>query len=200
MPSPIASMVISGAICGTLLASDAVILIAQSGGIEISAGWVFAFIAGSGGVIAFLFRLLISSKDATIASMEKAAQLALEASKREVDEQKSMKVSYQDIAQEATKSMLETTNYYRAKDGKPPVLIVAPVVPESHSPSTMLQREVAGIASLRAIMAATKEATGQEPRPIPPHAVEIGGDAVEKAAIMVMKDATTHEVELGETS
>jgi hypothetical protein len=134
-------------------------------GIEIGTVWVLATLGGAGGVIAALFHLLISSKDREYA-------LLLAQKDKENAELISVKKSYQEITQEALKSAVDVTNFYRAKEGKPPIIPVAPVVSESHSPSTAAQREAALIATMRATMAQVKVVTGQEPRQEPDHALE----------------------------
>jgi cytoskeletal protein RodZ len=144
----------------TLLAQDSV---------TIGLPWILGVAGGAVTVIGVLFRLLISSKDALLAAKEVEFARELIARDRTTMEMDSMKRSYQEIASEAVKSAIETTNYYRGKyENKPPILTVAPVVSESHSPSTAKQRESAAIATLRASMALLKESTGQEPRPEPP--------------------------------
>lgn len=134
-----------------------------SGGITISGAVALSILAGAGGVIAFLFRALILSKDKEVASI--SAQ-----NDREQKELEGLKKSYQEIAAEALRSATETANYYRAKEGLPPVVLLAPVVSESHSPSTRQQREEALVATMRANMAAVKLAVGQAPRPEPEQA------------------------------
>lgn len=135
-------------------------------GINVDGLWVLATLAGAGGVIAFLFRLLIASKD-------REFNLLLGQKDRELAESESRKRSYSEMTSEAIASATQTTNYYRAKEGKPPLIVVAPVVSEGHSPSTKEQREAAEIATMRAQIARIKLVTGQEPRPEPEHAVEI---------------------------
>ncbi len=123
-----------------------------------------ATLGGSGTVIAALFHLLISSKDREYALLLSQRDAALKDSE-------SMKKSYQEIAAEALKSATETTNYYRAKEGKPPLIPVAPVISESQSPSTEKQRETALIQTMRAEMAKIKLETGQQPRAEPEWAI-----------------------------
>ncbi len=130
--------------------------------VVLDTAYLLAILAGAGGVIAFLFRALISSKDRELASI-------IAEKDKEAAELTSMKKSYQEIAQEAVKSALGTTNYYREKDGKPPILPVAPVISESHSASTSLQREVAVIQTLRATITQIMLEAGQEPRKEPEH-------------------------------
>lgn len=133
-----------------------------TGGITIGGPWVLAAMGGAGTVIAVLFKLLIASKD-------KELQTVIAQTEDEKKELEGLKKSYQEIATEALKSATEAANYYREKEGKPPVALLAPVVSEAHSPSTARQRENALIATMRANMAAVKLATGQLPRPEPEH-------------------------------
>lgn len=134
-------------------------------GIQIETPYALAIMGGAGAVIALLFRLLITAKD-------EAAALLLADKDRELAERLSMQKSYQEIAAEAIKSATETTNYYRAKEGKPPLIMAAPVVSESQSPSTAKQREVALIATMRASMAHIILENGQEPRAEPERLIE----------------------------
>ncbi len=131
-----------------------------------SAGILFTAIIGVvtclAGVVALLFRLVMTGKDAAISDL-----------RLEITDLKSKQKSYQEVADEALKSARETANYYRAKYEKlPPIMPLAPVISESHSPSTAKQREEAAIATMRAGMAQIKLATGQEPREEPEHAKE----------------------------
>lgn len=134
-------------------------------------GIVIDMVAGGGiltvlvGVVAALFKLLIKEKDD-----KHAAALAERA--KDAIECDGMKRAYQDIAAEAIKSAQATTDFYRQRDGHPPMLMLAPVVSEGHSPSTTRQREAANIATMRAQVAAIKLAMNQEPRGEPEHAAE----------------------------
>ena len=156
---------------GLLVALDSFILWAfrsvraDATGLPIDSIYVLAMLSGSGIVIATLFKLLISSKDREFAAILAQKDKAL----ADLD---GMKKSYQEIAAEAVKSATETANYYRAKEGKAPLILAPPVVSESHSPSTAMQREVAFIQTMRATVAKIKEVTGQEPRAEPEHAKE----------------------------
>lgn len=133
--------------------------------IAIEGVYILALLGGAGSVIAYLFHSLITAKD-------REAALAMKEKDRMLLELEGMKKSYQEIAAEAVKSFREVTNFYRAKEGKPPVVLAPPVISESHSPSTAIQRETAAIQTMRAAMAKIKEETGQEPREEPPHATE----------------------------
>lgn len=105
---------------------------------------------------------------------EREYKRLLEENEKDRQELEATKKSYAEIANEAVVTARKTTDFYRAKEGLPPIPVLAPVVSESHSDSTLKQREVAKIATLRAQMAAVKLAEGQEPREEPPHAVEPG--------------------------
>jgi hypothetical protein len=116
--------------------------------------YILALFAGSGTVIGVLFKLLISSKDALILSKEREYALALADKDKVNHDLDALKKSYASIAEDAVKTAIDTTNFYRRKyEDKPPLVITAPVLPESHSPSTEAQREAAAIATLRAAMA-----------------------------------------------
>ncbi len=121
---------------------------------------MLTMLVGAGGVIAILFKLLIASKDKEITSITMQWT-------KDVAELTSLKKSYQSIAEEAMKSALDTTNYFRAKEGKEPLQMLVPVIPESHSASTAIQRETAHIQTLRAAVAQMKLAGGQPPKEEP---------------------------------
>ena len=125
------------------------------GGIVINAATIIAVITGLAGTIAFLFKLYAAAKDKQIAALE------------------STKKSYEEMAVEAIKSAKETADYYRrVYENKPPILLTAPVISESHSPSTIIQRETARVATMRASLAAIKLEVGQTPRMEPEHKKE----------------------------
>jgi hypothetical protein len=159
---------------GLLVAVTGATVLAE--GITVETPYILAFLAGAGGVIALLFRLLITSKDekyaAIISEKETANALALKEKDIAIAEKDSVNKSYKEMATEAVKSATDMANFMRHKDGQPPIIPVAPVISESHSPSTEKQREAAEIATLRARLAATKLAVGQEAREEPPRAVE----------------------------
>lgn len=161
-------------VCGVCVAP---ILVAEAaffanGSIE-SPISTMVLLGGAGTVIALLFKLLIGAKDQLLASKQREYELAYAELMAEKAEETSRKKSYQEIATEAIKSATDTANYYRQKEGKSPIIPLAPVVSESHSPSTEKQRETAIISTLRAEMAKVKLMTGQEPRPEPERAVEV---------------------------
>jgi hypothetical protein len=129
--------------------------------IELDVGWLLTTLGGAGAVIAFLFRMIVKDKNDQIA--DKNAQIL---------RMENTKHSYEDMTVEAIKSARATANFYLARDGKPPIVPLAPVISESHSPSTEDQREAARIATLRAEMAQVKVAVGQPPRVEPEHKQE----------------------------
>ena len=137
---------------------------------------IATMLLGSGAVIAFLFKLLISSKDREMALLiaeKDRMRFEIETRNRQNEiEMESIKKSYEEMAAEALKSARDTANYYRAKEGKPPIIPVAAVISESHSPSTAKQREAAAIQTMRAEMAQIKLAVGQSPRLEPERADE----------------------------
>lgn len=117
---------------------------------------LLAAVTGAGGVIALLFKMLIASKEKEIENLK--SQLA---------DMESVKDTFKDVAAEAMRSVVETTNYYRIKDGKPPLILPIKVVAEGSSPPKERQREAATAATMRATMVVIKEATGQEVRKEP---------------------------------
>lgn len=130
--------------------------------------YAFTLLAGSGAVIAALFKLLITSKDALIQAKEDAHKLALQQMAAEKAEEVSRKRSYEEVAAEALRSNREMADYVLKMQNKPPMpVLLPPVISESHSPSTEAQRETARIATMRAEMAAIKREMGQEPRKEP---------------------------------
>lgn len=139
---------------------------------ELTLTWLIGTLAGSGAVIALLFRLLISSKDRELIAEKERFAAELAEKERARLELESIKKSYQEIAAEALKSALDRENYYRQRDGKLPLIPAAAVVPESHSPSTELQRETALVQTMRASLAYIKLSSGQEARPTPEEADE----------------------------
>lgn len=128
--------------------------LAQADGVTIPLSAIIGAVTVLGGAVVFLFKLLLGSKDKAIADLESRMK------------------SLQEIADESARAAREMGNYLRAKEGKPPIIPVAPVISESHSPSTKRQRDEAHIATLRANLAATKLAVGLPPRVEPERAVE----------------------------
>lgn len=134
-------------------------------GVNLSPVYILAVIAGAGTIIALLFKMVLAGRDREhnlLLAQKDAALMELD----------SLKKGYQEIAGEAIKSAMDTANYYRSKDGKPPIDVAAPVISESHSPSTQKQREMALVQTMRATMAQIKVASGQAPRVEPEHAIE----------------------------
>lgn len=124
-------------------------------GITIGTGIVVSVVTALVGGIGVLFKLVMSSHAKEVAQLE------------------SVKKSYEEIASEAIKSAKETADFYRQKyEGKAPIILAAPVISESHSPSTRIQRETAAVATLRATLAKIKLDMGQEPRREPEHKKE----------------------------
>lgn len=131
------------------------------------------------GAIRYLYNALIASYNALIAAMNTVAKAEKDEKDRVIAELTSVKKSYQEIADEAMRSLQETTNFYRKKNGEPPVAFLAPVVSESHSPSTERQREAALVQTMRAKMAAMKLASGLPPREEPERSVAPGQNPME---------------------
>jgi len=138
---------------------------AQVTGMEtVSAGQLVTAVSVLGGVVSVLFWLLIASKDKLLAAKQAEFDVLLAAQKKLLNDVEGRQKSYEEMAEEAIKSALETANFYRTRAGLPPIIPVAPVIPESHSPPTYIQRQTARIATMRAIMADVKNQEGQEPR------------------------------------
>jgi ABC-type phosphate transport system auxiliary subunit len=107
---------------------------------------------GSG--IALLFKLLMASHARTVADLEKR-----------LGDVEALKRTYQEMAGEAIRSAKQTADFYRLKhENKPPIVLDEPVVPESSSPPSRLQKETATLATMRANMARIKREMGQAPR------------------------------------
>jgi hypothetical protein len=128
--------------------------------------WVFliATLGGSGTVIAFLFRALITSKDKEMAAKDLANEALAKEREKDFKEMEGFKKSYAEIATEAVRSQVAIVNFYREKEGKTPLVATAPVVAESHSLPTAEQTEAALIQTLRAQVAKVKDMVGQSPR------------------------------------
>lgn len=144
---------------------DVAMIFAAAEGVTFTPAQVWATLIGAASVIAFLYRALIVSKDreSNQVLLQKDAAIA---------ELVSIKKSYEEVAQDAIKSATATVNHYRQKEGKPPMIPIAPVISESHSPSTAKQRETARIATMRATMANIRLLSGQIPRAEPERAIE----------------------------
>lgn len=129
-------------------------MMAESG-ITVTGTVIISLLTTLGGGMVVLFKLYVSAKDKALADME------------------SLKKSYEEIANEAIKSAKETQDYYRVKyEGKAPIILAAPVISESHSPSTKVQRETAQVATMRASLAKIKLEAEQLPRVEPEHKKE----------------------------
>jgi len=129
-------------------------------GVEVSAAWVLATLAGAGGVIAFLFRALITSKD-------REYSLLLKEKERDIKELEQLWKSFRDISVSNEKVMRIRENLFRSKECLAPLEEPIPVVPESSSPTTELQRATAQIATLRASLVQIRESAGIAPDPFP---------------------------------
>jgi hypothetical protein len=98
------------------------------------------------GVIATLFRMLMSSKDAQLVSMT------------------SERDSYKEIADDAVGTLEARVNMEREHRGEAPFKAIAPVIPEHNSPTTQKQVNTAHLATLRARFTAATMALGFPPR------------------------------------
>lgn len=166
-------------------------------GMTVEPLYILGILSGAGMVIAFLFRQLISAKDQLIAVREREVALIMAQKDAAIAELISVKKSHQEMATDAIRSATEMANFVRSKEGKPPIIPIAPVISESHSPSTEKQRETALIATMRAQMALIRVKMGQEPRQEPEQAVEPmppTSVVVSAPAPYVAGAATTEEV------
>jgi hypothetical protein len=123
---------------------------------SVDPAWVLTTFVALGGVISGLFYIYKAQVDKQITDLQK-----------QLEETKQLNKTLYSVAEEGAKSALTMANYIRAKEGKPPVPLVAPVVPEGNSPPNATQREAALLATMRANLAAVKLATGQEARKEP---------------------------------
>lgn len=124
-------------------------------GITIAAPTIIGAFVALAGAVATMFKLYADAKNRQIAELE------------------STKKSWEEMAMEGIKSAKETADFYRGKyESKAPILLAAPVISESHSPSTKVQREAAKVATARASLAAIKLSMGQSPRLEPEHKKE----------------------------
>jgi hypothetical protein len=153
---------------------------------ELGIVWILGLLAGAGAVIAALFKMLVTAH-------KEKYELLLAEKDRQNKELEASRKSLKEIASEAVKSYLNTANHYRQKEGQPPIVPLAPVVPEAHSPPTKEQREAAEIATMRARMAQINLATGIEPRQEQPAAGELAPDTIEDATLATRGDITRLE-------
>jgi len=124
----------------------------SSEGLRLPTSVIISVVVALAGAIAGLFAMLMASNRKTIADLESRIKV------------------YQDIATEAMRSARQMANYVRSRDGKEPIILDPPVITESRSPSTALQRDDAFRETLKAAMAKIKRAVGQPPHEEPPHA------------------------------
>ena len=72
---------------------------------------------------------------------------------------------YKKMSEQGSKALMDAANEKRAKDGKPPLVEIAPVVAEHASPVRKSQIETAHMATIRATMTAAILELGLPPRP-----------------------------------
>lgn len=132
---------------------------------QIESAHVVALIITAGGVIGYLFKLVLESKDDkfTIITATKDRQL---------EEAKILIKTYRDIAQEAIAAFADNENNHRKQAGKETLTLPVGVVAEGSSPPSKEQLEAAKLATMRNAMAILKRETGLPPRELP------GGDLV----------------------
>lgn len=130
-------------------------------GINLSPVYVLTLLAGAGSVIAFLYKKLISTKDDVIAAKEREFALLAAQKEKAIADLDSINKSYREIADEAIKSAADMLAHFRKQEGKPPVVPLAAVIPESHSDSTPEQRILADLATMRQRVAQLRLESGQ---------------------------------------
>lgn len=113
--------------------------------VELSTATVVAVIGSLATAVGVLFKLVISSKNETLRAT------------------KSLLKSYKEIAEDTTRSLTQVVNQNRLREGKLPIQLTVPVVTESQSPSTELQRHTAHVATLRAHGVQLNKAAGLPP-------------------------------------
>jgi hypothetical protein len=110
-------------------------------------GVVGTLVAALSGVISYLFHHISKSNS------------------REIRALTSERESYKGIARDALKHLESLINRDLAAKGAPPLILIAPVIPEHQSPSTPDQQEVAQLATLRARLVAAQLSLGVEATP-----------------------------------
>lgn len=164
--------IIVGASVFVVASAGTALAILDDSGIQISSLSALGILAGSGTVIAFLFRALISSKDKELASVIAANDAENKLQDKALLESESRSKSWEEMANESSAALTKMANFVLQKDGKMPLVVLAPVISESHSPSTEAQRATARIQTMRALIADVKLRIGDEPRPEPERAIE----------------------------
>jgi hypothetical protein len=157
-------------------------MFADTNGIIVNTTMIVAVAGSLTGTIVVLFKLLMTSRDREAAAIlrEKDATIhALEGREK----------SNKEIATEAVAAAMSIANHYREKEGKSPLVPVAPVLPETHSPATMEEEHAAEIATLRAKLALVTVAAG-----LPPKQTEIENIKLRPAEVVKIEG-----VERGET-
>lgn len=113
--------------------------------VELSTATIVSVIGGLTAGIVFMFKQVISSKNETLRAT------------------KALLKSYQEIAEDTTRSLMQVVNQNRLREGNLPLQLTVPVVTESQSPSTEMQRHTAHVATLRAHGVQLNEAAGLLP-------------------------------------
>lgn len=85
-----------------------------------------------------------------------------------MSEQQSTLNSYREMTEEAITNLEMVAAQTQPAQGTTHPAPLAPVVPEHSSPTTMMQRETAHIATMRARLVAANLGLGIDPRPMPP--------------------------------
>jgi hypothetical protein len=138
-----------------------------------------ALLATLGGVVAFLFRMLIAAKDADLADM------------------KEQRDGYKKLAASAAASMEDAAVRRQQAQGATPVPMVAPVAAQHNSPTSEKQQEAADFATLQArVVAAQLVIDAPIPAPLTPTIaqqklgeIQVKADEIKHAAEELVPDA-----------
>lgn len=130
-----------------------ILIAVTEGGLNISTTAALAIAGGAVSCISGLFVLLMKNKDREY--------------ERIVADLNEAKENYEKVAAEALTFATQQANYSMAQANLPPIVLAAPVVPRSQSPSTAPQRELARLATMTATLAQLKLMMGATPRPMP---------------------------------
>jgi len=104
-----------------------------------------ALLSGLALAVSALFKMLIASKDSQLA------------------EERTQRKAYQDIAEDAVDVLDRRATVHVEETGQPPVVPVAPVLPEHSSPVSDKQLAASEFATTRAKLTAAKLALGEIP-------------------------------------
>lgn len=156
-------------------AMNLILIAAAEGGLTISTTAALAIAGGAVTGITTLFALLMKSKEREYL--------------RVVADLNESKENYEKLAAEALTFATQQANYSMAQANLPPIVLAAPVVPRSMSPSTVHQRETARLATMTATLAQLKLMMGATPRPTPIRGPQIESDMLRENKMEQMVNA-----------